>query len=264
MAKNGSTLDVEVLAKKANEIQKGIIDDTVQEAFAGRLDPDRKPTEVESVYRLHCCGLNMLNPDQPLTSEEFEDLFNNADKFLRSRWIRMCEEEKYEKVVQEMEMECWTTSLETLALWFTICVTHQEGPYATGFPFPKSFRVPKKPLKACRHLMTSFQLAQSTYHYEGQNPANLHSEVFRQLVSILVNDLSAEERTSEVFQECRKLMHEVSKGVKKGTEPDPLECKAMAMLFRAIEAGIKQSKFLHCTRATGLGRLSGKLLGLTL
>jgi hypothetical protein len=232
---------IEEALKVRDEVHQAMADE-IRASIAGLKQLDSSK-ESKHKYRLHCYGINSIDPENPITREEFQKYCKDANTFYVQRWRRMCEGGQHEKVVKEIEMESEFKSNEVLALMLAKILTSDEGLSWTQLPFPRDFRVPRDYLRACDRLSENWQLARTYYHFPSQMESGTHSEAFRLLFESL-QQLSDTEKASQVFQKCRKLMHKVSKDVREHMQakPDPLECKAISMLFRAEEA-VQKGKF---------------------
>jgi hypothetical protein len=239
MASKRRDESMDVLIEEALKVRHEMFQalaDNVRAYNAGlkQLDTGRDPRYK---YRLHCYGINSIDPENPITREEFQEYCKDANTFYVQRWTRLCEGGQHEKVVKEIEMESKLKSSEALALVLAKILTSNEGLSCTQLPFPRDFNVARDHLKACDHLSENWKPARTYYHFPSQMKNGTQSEAFR-LLSWSLQKLPDAEKETQVFQKCCKLMHNVSKDVRKRAQakPDPLECKALSMLFRAKEA----------------------------
>jgi hypothetical protein len=209
--RRGKTIEVLVKEAVLEQFQKEALNlQKLLQVSAHAQISGQDVSEMEDTYQLHCYGLNSIDPDHPLSKEEFKELLSEPGEYLGKRWKRLCEEGKSEQVIEELEMQSSMTGFEKLAQMLALCIT-SAGPSQTSLPFPEGFRVEQNPLKAAHHLAANYKTAQVMYAHK-ENPDNIHSEMIRLLFHVL-EEVPKQQRNTETYKVCRKLMRDLSEGV---------------------------------------------------
>jgi hypothetical protein len=220
-----------------NKLLGYYVDEQLRLAKNGRSATDYDPA-------LYCSKVNSVDPKHPLTREECSELIRSPETFIRKRWTRLSDKGDYEKVFKEIDVLNKLMQNEGLAIVLANFLTSERPDIETGIPFPKDLKMAREPLKACDHLCESYQANRLTYrnHREPEYCAEIHSEAFRHVLRIM-HGISGTKRRSRTYRFCQQLLHEVADGsiaedgagILSITDPDPVECRALALLFRANE-----------------------------
>jgi hypothetical protein len=138
---------IEVLVEEAKAFHDTALQIMAVQCKSGEIS-DKNILEHDVMYQLHCQGLNSIDPEHPLSKEDFKELKSHPGEFLYTRWKKLCAEGKPEQVIEELEMQSSLTGDEKLAQILALCIT-RAGPSEINIPFPDGFQVEQKSSEGC-------------------------------------------------------------------------------------------------------------------